>query len=289
MNSLKQLKKLLHVAMILIVAITSACSTSTTSSSTSPAASIVTYDPAIYYSTVYVTEGDSAASGTSVNYFVRTSETRYTTLVDVIYYYDVTPPTTQGQAAYTASGTYSVQAPAEDSYVWKNVPPGEHTFSAQLVKQTDDTPLNPPVIAQTIVTVPPAGSKDPVIRLATVEMSYPMPSNISDLTPSPLPPLEAQFETTVQNFQLNDDAIGKQNVAGQGHFIYYMDVEPPGGTGQQATTAPGTFQATTDGFHFWKSVSAGRHVFTVQLVNNDNTPLDPPVTTQVIVTIPQSF
>ncbi len=286
MRSLIDLRKLLPLALILVLVITSACSGSTVT--TSPGAAAPTYPPAIFYATINVAEGNSTASGTSVNYFVRISEMSYTTSVNVIYYYDVTPPTTPGQPAYTTPGTYDVEAPAEASYIWKNVPPGEHTFSAQLVNQQDNTPLNPPVIAQNVVTVQPAGSKDPVIRLATIQLSYPT-SSLSDKTPSPLPPLDAQIEMAGQNFQLNDDAIGKENVAGQGHYIYYMDVEPPGAAGQQATTAPGTFQATTDGFHLWKNLSPGKHIFSVQLVNNDNTPLVPPVISRITVTLPKSF
>jgi hypothetical protein len=35
----------------------------------------------------------------------------------------------------------------------------------------------------------------------------------------------------------------------------------------------------------WQGVRPGTHTFAVQLVNNDHTPLEPPVTDQVTVTV----
>ena len=37
--------------------------------------------------------------------------------------------------------------------------------------------------------------------------------------------------------------------------------------------------------HTWKDVSAGRHTLGVQLVNNDDSPLDPPATDTVEITV----
>ena len=58
------------------------------------------------------------------------------------------------QTALTAPGTYASTAAA--SYTWQSVTPGLHTFSAQLVTNTD-TPLSVPpafpAIDQVTVTV----------------------------------------------------------------------------------------------------------------------------------------
>ena len=66
------------------------------------------------------------------------------------YYLDVDIPTTQGQAAVTASGTY--KATADTSVTWDSVEAGTHTFGAQLVN-SNHTPLATPVTATVTVTV----------------------------------------------------------------------------------------------------------------------------------------
>jgi len=68
----------------------------------------------------------------------------------IIYYLDVTPPTIYDETAVSEPGTYVASASA--SYTWKNVSPGEHTFSVQLV-HSDHTPLDPPSVARITVNV----------------------------------------------------------------------------------------------------------------------------------------
>ncbi|MFH1639929.1 MAG: hypothetical protein ABIB93_06455 [Chloroflexota bacterium] len=79
------------------------------------------------------------------------------------------------------------------------------------------------------------------------------------------------------NFNLADKQ-GKANIPGQGHIHYFMDVEPPVVPGEPAVTENGTYVATAATSYTWKDVKAGDHIFSVELVNNDHTPLDPPVT-----------
>jgi glucose/arabinose dehydrogenase len=67
-----------------------------------------------------------------------------------------------------------------------------------------------------------------------------------------------------------------------------MDVVPPTTPGQPAITAPGTYVPTTATSYTWTNVSAGRHNFSVALVNNDHTPLVPPVVDMVHITIATS-
>lgn len=73
------------------------------------------------------------------------------------------------------------------------------------------------------------------------------------------------------------DKQGQKSVAGEGHIHYYMDVPVPTTPGKPAITAGGTYVHTIDTSYTWQNVSAGMHNFSVQLVNNDHTPLDPPV------------
>jgi hypothetical protein len=58
---------------------------------------------------------------------------------------------------------------------------------------------------------------------------------------------------------------------------------PATDAGTQATTD--TSVVSTDSSHLWKSVQAGNHTFSVQLVNNDDTPLETPVVSSVSVTV----
>jgi hypothetical protein len=90
--------------------------------------------------------------------------------------------------------------------------------------------------------------------------------------------------TFVERFSLVDKA-GQQKVPGEGHFVYYMDVTPPLEQGKSALSAEGTFAISTDTSYTWSNVQPGMHTFWVQLVNNDNTPLEPQAAVRVYVTV----
>jgi plastocyanin len=89
---------------------------------------------------------------------------------------------------------------------------------------------------------------------------------------------------TVANFNLVDK-LGQANVAGEGHIHYFMDVTPPTTPNQPAVTAAGTYAATTATSYTWKNVGGGAHTFSVELVNNNHTPLVPPVVATVLITV----
>ena len=186
------------------------------------------------------------------------------------YFMDVSPPTTPGQPAVTAAGTYA--ATINTSYTWQNVPAGSHTFSVELVNN-DHTPLNPAVVSTITVTVQNSGT--PSIQII-------QPQNGATLT-------AGNIAVTVQvsNFNLVNK-LGQANVAGEGHIIYFFDVSPPTTPGQQAITSSGTYAATVNTSYTWKNVTAGMHTFSVELVNNDHTPLQPPATANVMVTVSSS-
>ncbi len=73
------------------------------------------------------------------------------------------------------------------------------------------------------------------------------------------------------------DKIGQANAPGEGHLIYYLNVEPPTSPGQLALTAPGTYVVSATPSYTWTALVEGVYTFSVELVNNDNTPLIPPV------------
>ncbi len=59
-------------------------------------------------------------------------------------------PTTPGQPAFTAQGTY--QAQASTSYTWADVQPGIYKVAVQVVNN-DHTPLTPPAVQAVLVEV----------------------------------------------------------------------------------------------------------------------------------------
>ena len=97
---------------------------------------------------------------------------------------------------------------------------------------------------------------------------------------------DIEVSVDVANFEVVDK-LGQELVAGEGHIHYYIDVaEIPTTPGQPAVTKDDTtyhVDATTS--YTWQGVRPGEHTFGVQLVNNDHTPLEPPVTDEITVTV----
>ena len=185
----------------------------------------------------------------------------------IVFYLDTVVPTYYQHSAAGKAGTYAVES--KPSHTWVGVSPGEHAFSVQLVG-FDGSPLPAPVVdTRTFHVGPPAGM--PRIRIPT-------PADASSL-----PPGNILIELAVDGFIVNARSMGVVNRKGEGHAIYYLDETPPTEQGIPATTD--TCIVSTKLRKLWKAVPAGRHVFSVQLVNNDDTPLDPPVFHSVSVKV----
>jgi hypothetical protein len=88
----------------------------------------------------------------------------------------------------------------------------------------------------------------------------------------------------VDNFTLVD-SNGQANQSGEGHLIYYKDITPPLVKGKTSLTQPGSYAVSIEKSFSWNNIEAGPHNFWVQLVNNDNTPLEPPAAVRVPVTV----
>jgi plastocyanin len=187
------------------------------------------------------------------------------------YFIDVTAPTTPNQPAVTATGTYV--ATADTSYTWLNVPNGMHMFSVELVNN-DHTPLNPAVVSTVMITVQNTSSgTSPQISITQPTAGQSLPAG--NITVS----------VDVSNFNLVDK-LGQANVTGEGHIHYFLDVTPPTAPGQPAIPPSGsTWAATANTTYVFKNVSAGSHTISVELVNNDHTPLQPPVTASITITV----
>lgn len=164
--------------------------------------------------------------------------------------------------APTAAGTYA--ATSAVSHTWENVALGTHTFSVELVNN-DDTPLDPPVVARSTIVVqhsPP-----------TIEITAPTPD-------SKVPSGNVTISVAVSNFKLVDKP-GEANVTGEGLLRYFMDVPAPVQRGVPANT----YAETSATSYTWQDVGPGPHAFMVELVNNDDTPLDEPAVAEFIVNI----
>ncbi len=99
-----------------------------------------------------------------------------------------------------------------------------------------------------------------------------------------LTPGDVNVSVSVQDFSLVP-RYGLANAAGEGHIHYFRDVAAPTAQGKIAVTANGTWFNTVNTSFTWKNVTEGMHNFSVELVNNDHTPLSPPVTAEVNVTV----
>jgi hypothetical protein len=229
-----------------------------------------------------VSERTGETTAANVNFYVNMTLYTYTIPSNIIYYYDQEPPTDPTQTAYSAPGTYVVQQGLTDSVSWEDIPPGTHVFAAQVVT-VDNKPYDPPVVTKVAIDIPTSG---PELRLISINLELPFPEYVGQTAPQTVPPILVQFVCADHNFKLSDDNIGKANVGGEGHYIYYMDTAPPTKAGKSAVPAQGKYKVTTESFYVWELVPSGTHEFSLQLVNNDNTPLNPPVSTTVTVTVP---
>ncbi len=187
----------------------------------------------------------------------------------VHYYLDYDAPTTQGQPAVPPSGVIW-QTIASTTYTFHNVNAGSHFVSVELVNN-DHTPLNPAVTAKVTVTMTsPSG---PTLTLL-------QPQAGSTITGP-----NVTVSIQVANFNIVDKQ-GQPAVTGEGHVHYYLDYNAPTTQGQPAVPPNGTIwqtiASTTYTFH---NVTVGSHFVSVELVNNDHTPLNPAVTAKVSFTV----
>jgi plastocyanin len=88
----------------------------------------------------------------------------------------------------------------------------------------------------------------------------------------------------VSNFLLVSK-IGQPSVVGEGHLVYYLDVKAPTAPNASALTAAGTYVRSISASFVWMNLTPGLHTFSVQLVNNNDTVLDPAVFGSVSMTV----
>jgi hypothetical protein len=131
--------------------------------------------------------------------------------------------------------------------------------------------VNPPV------TQPPPVTPPPVTPPGTQSASLKIMSPIAGAA-NASPDLAVAVQTT--NFRIVSASSGP-NVAGQGHLSYWMDTNPASNP-----STPGAQQAFQSGFSVGGVVAPGAHTLFIELRNNDGTPLNPRVISQVAFTTP---
>jgi hypothetical protein len=186
----------------------------------------------------------------------------------LIYFLDVIPPVTPGKTATTEQGTWVNST--STSHTWHNVGSGLHTISVELVN-SDLTPLDPPVASTMQVEIVPEPG-DPTSVIIS-------PRDSVTVSPGDVP-----ISAEVNNLILVANT-GQAPAPGEGHIIYFMDVEVPTNPGEAATTDAGTYSATADTSYTWHNVPAGVHTFSIELVNDDDTPLSPAVVAAVTINV----
>ena len=86
------------------------------------------------------------------------------------------------------------------------------------------------------------------------------------------------------NFTLVEPT-GQPNAPGEGHLHYYLDAVVPTNASAPAIPETGGYVISTNTSYTWENVTAGAHNLSVQVVNNDHTPIIPLVFDTVNVTI----
>ncbi|APV43691.1 hypothetical protein Dform_00331 [Dehalogenimonas formicexedens] len=203
----------------------------------------------------------------------------------IIYYRDVVPLIRAGQPALTDPGTYV--STTSKSHTWQNVPTGPHVFYVMLVN-SDNTPLNVPAFDDVMVIVEGAPvstgqpTSAPGADLAIITPTF----DFDPAHPGERPIINGPDITIgVKVTGFNLVPAGQSGQAPYGHLVYYLDAIPSTIVGQSALTSSGTFVATTSLTNTWKNVSPGPHVFWVQLVNTDNTPLSPAILVNITLIV----
>jgi hypothetical protein len=143
--------------------------------------------------------------------------------------------------------------------------------------------VTPPVtVPNTATTATPAPSMASPVTTSPVEA--PQVYIVSPEFDSGVPHGDVMVKVQVTGFRLVDPE-GRKNSPGEGHLIYYRDVVPPTDPLKPAFSAPGTYASTPNTTYTWHNIGTDTHTFAVQLVNNDDTPLNPPIVAANDVTV----
>jgi hypothetical protein len=137
---------------------------------------------------------------------------------------------------------------------------------AGCTKSNTTTNNNPP--PNTTTTPPPTSTSTPKVTIVT-----PADGTITVAG-------DIAISVQVTDFIIVNK-YGMANVSGEGHLHYFRDVDAPTDAQQAAVIMQYVDQLNTS--YTWLGVPAGIHTFSVQLVNNDHTPVIPLAVAKITV------
>lgn len=195
------------------------------------------------------------------------------------WYMDVDVPIAQGVPAIPEFGAHF--ASASTTFTWTNVPVGTRQFAVQLV-ENDHTPLRSPVVDSILLNVVPPPTGPAIYGAISVGQSDEQEPDAFYYDPIKK---EALVAVSTRDFTVVDvsNQTSPQNVAGEGHFIYYMDIDAA--VVGKINLTPGSAAVAYKTSYLWKNVQPGYHTFSVQAVNNDNLPLNPPLVYKIAINL----
>jgi hypothetical protein len=129
-----------------------------------------------------------------------------------------------------------------------------------------------PLIMLAVITMPVYAAGNPQITITSPKEGATIPAG------------NVTVSVHVDDFSLVNK-LGQANVADEGHIHYFKDVKVPTTPGKPAITASGTYVPTANTSYTWMNMGPGIHNFSAELINNDHTPLSPPVFSMVNVTV----
>ena len=111
--------------------------------------------------------------------------------------------------------------------------------------------------------------------------------NVTIISPeanATIPAGNVTVEVNLTNFTLVEP-INQSNAPGEGHLHYYLDALVPTNASEIAVPKTGGYAISTNLSYTWENVTPGEHNLSVQVVNNDHTPIIPLVFDTINVTV----
>jgi plastocyanin len=146
-------------------------------------------------------------------------------------------------------------------------------FMAGCATTPGGTPTPTATATPTATTAPPGGA--PQVTITSPQNGATLPAGNVTVT------------VQVSNFKIVDKQ-GQASVPGEGHVHFYMDVSPiPTDPKKPAipANASAAWAHVSANTYTFTNVPPGMHTFTVQLANNDHTPVQPSAVASVMVTV----
>ena len=141
-----------------------------------------------------------------------------------------------------------------------------------------------PAVSGDMIIWPCGVGGTPVLLALKLGATAPVLSIARPVAGSTIPAGDITVNAAALNFSVVDKQ-GQANNAGEGHLHFYLDVDAPTTAGQPAIPTSGTWAHVSGTSYTFPKVAAGAHTISVELVNNDHTPLNPPVVQKISINV----